>query len=125
MRIHQRQFNETRLPRSVVDPLYRFAVIPRLGPKDIRHKRLRISIVEREPARLHLNHHAVTREKDVVRRGQREAVQQRLVGFDRLAALHLAVLVSACDFDQEGIARASISETGASRPRQSLLDDQV
>jgi len=44
-----------------VDPLCRFFVVLRLGPEDVLYKRLRVAIVEREPARLNLDHDAVSR----------------------------------------------------------------
>ena len=83
-RRHHRQLDEARLAGRVIDPLRRLAVVRRLRAEDVRHEGLRIAIVEREPARLHLHHDAVARQEDVVRRRQREAVRQRLVGGDRL-----------------------------------------
>ena len=79
-----RQFDEARLARRVVDPLRGFSIILRLGPEDVVDEGLRIAVVEREPARLNLHHDAVARQEDVVRRGQGEAVEQRLAGRDGL-----------------------------------------
>src|SRR5258708_40123566 len=49
---HQRQFDKALLTRSVCveNTLHSFPVIPRLGPEDIRHKSLRVAVVQREPA---------------------------------------------------------------------------
>src|SRR5450759_5007805 len=78
-RRHERELDEARLVRSMVDALNGFPVIPRLRPEDVRHERLWIAVVEREPGRLHLHHDPVTRKEDVVRRGKSEAVRQRFV----------------------------------------------
>src|SRR2546427_77077 len=54
----------------MVDALDGLLVVARFGPEDILHERLRIAVVEGEPARLHLHHHPVPGQKDVVRRRQ-------------------------------------------------------
>src|SRR5207248_7667950 len=79
-----RQLDETALLRGVIDPLRRLAVIARFGPEDIRDKRLRITVVQREPARLDLHHDSVPRPKNMIGRRQRETVQQRRVRRNRL-----------------------------------------
>ena len=81
----QRQFDEARLPGRVVNPLYGFSVILRLGPEDVGDEGLRIAVVQGEPTRLDLHHDPVARQEDMVRRGQGEAVQQRCVGRNGLA----------------------------------------
>jgi len=53
-------------------------------PKDVGHKRLWITVVEREPAGLDLHHDAVAGQEDVVCGGKSEAIEQRLVGRDGL-----------------------------------------
>src|SRR6266542_6069754 len=79
---HQRQLDKTCLTRSVVDTLRSRSIIRRLGPKDIRYEGLRIAIVEWEPTRLALHHDSVPRQKNMIRRGQRKAIEQRLLGRD-------------------------------------------
>ena len=74
MRIHQRQFNEARLPRRVINPLSGLLIIARLRPEDILDERLRIAIVKWEPARLHLNHDSMAGQKDVIGRRQTPAI---------------------------------------------------
>src|ERR1022692_3133738 len=69
------------------DALHRLLVVPRLGPKNIRHKRLWIAVIQRKPARLNLHHDPVPGQKNMVRRRQHEAVEQSLVGRDRLRRL--------------------------------------
>src|ERR1035437_8286087 len=69
------------------DALHRLLVVPRLGPKNIRHKRLWIAVIQRKPARLNLHHDPVPGQKNMVRRRQHEAVEQSLVGRDRLRSL--------------------------------------
>src|SRR5262249_1958615 len=97
MQTDQRQLNEARLPGSVVHSLDRFSVISGLGPEDIRNERLWVPVIQREPARLHLHHHAMTRKEDVVRGRQRKAIQQRLVGFDRFGPLQTLAITSTKD----------------------------
>jgi hypothetical protein len=64
----------------VINPLARLPVVPRLRPKNIRDKRLRIAIVKREPTGLHLHHYPVPGQKNVVGGWQCEAIEQRNVG---------------------------------------------
>ena len=49
-RHHHRQLNKAGLVRRVIHPLRGLAIVPRLGPEDAGHKRLRIAVVQREPA---------------------------------------------------------------------------
>ena len=79
----------------MIDALRRFAIISRLGPEDVWHKRLRVAVIEREPARLHLHHDAVTRQKDMVRRRQSKAIKQRFVRHDRLWRFQTLPIASA------------------------------
>ena len=62
-----RQLDKARLVRRVIDTLRRFLIIVRHGPEDVRHERLRVAIVKREPARLDLDHDPVPRQEDMVR----------------------------------------------------------
>ena len=81
---HDWQLDEARPAGRMVDALHRFPVVAGLRPEDVRHERLRIAIVEREPARLDLHHDPVAGQEHVVRRRQREPVEQRRVGGDGL-----------------------------------------
>jgi hypothetical protein len=65
----QRQFDKTRLPWGMINPLHRLFIIPRLRQKNVLYERLRIAIVKRKPTRLNLHHHPMPRKEDVVRRG--------------------------------------------------------
>src|SRR6185312_3655023 len=71
---HHRQLDVAGLPGRVVNALRGLDVVRRLGEEDVRHVGLRIAVVEREPARLHLHHDAVAGAEHVVCRGQLEAV---------------------------------------------------
>src|SRR5437899_12440648 len=84
---HQRQFEEACLAGGVIDTLRSLAIILGICPEDAGDESLRIAVVEREPARLDLHHHAVAWQEHVVRRGQREAIEQRLISRDRLGRL--------------------------------------
>src|SRR6266704_1531073 len=64
---NQRQLNKTRLSCTMVNPLRRLAVLARPGPENTWQKGLRITVVEREPARLDLHHDGVAREKNMIR----------------------------------------------------------
>src|SRR5579859_561497 len=94
---HHRQFHVAGHSRLVAMPdgLRRALVISRLGPEDIGHKSLRIAIVEREPAGLHLHHDAVAGQKNVVGCRQLEAIEQGRIGFDRLRRLHAFAIAPA------------------------------
>src|SRR5579863_5066539 len=63
-----------------IDPLRGLLEVFRLRPEDALDEGLRIPVIQREPARLHLDHHPVARQEDVVRRRQRPLVNQRLPG---------------------------------------------
>src|SRR6266581_3172576 len=93
----QRQFDEAILAGRVVDPLHGLAVIPGLSPEDVRYKSLRIAVVEGEPTGLDLHHEAMTGQKDVVRRGQIEAVEQGLIGSDGFGSLKTLAIAPAKD----------------------------
>src|SRR5437588_7839867 len=96
---HPRQFDETRLARRVINALRGFSVVAGFGPENTRHKRLRIAIVEGEPAGLDLHHDAVSRQENVVRRRQVESVKPGLVrrdGFGSLQALAITAAEDVC-----------------------------
>src|SRR5512137_1479801 len=65
-RDHDGELDEARLPGRVVHPLGGLAVVGGLRPEDALDEGLGVPVVEREPARLHLHHDAVTRAEDVV-----------------------------------------------------------
>lgn len=65
-----------------LDTLCGLFVIVRLGEEDVGHKSLRIAVVEREPAGLHLNHYAVSGPENVICGGKGELVKQRYIGWD-------------------------------------------
>ena len=65
------------------DRLGRRFIVLRLGLEDIRHKGLRIAVIEREPARLDLHHDAMTRQERVVGGRERETIALRRVRRDR------------------------------------------
>ncbi len=89
------------LRRRVVDALRRLPVVLGLRPEDARHEGLRIAVVEREPARLDLHHDPVPRQEHVVRRRQREAVDERLVGRERLGLLEALAVAAAEDVHRD------------------------
>src|SRR5258708_30104289 len=94
-RADYRQLYEARLPRSVINTLHRPAIISGHSPEYIRHERLRITVVQREPARLYLHHDPVAGQKHVVGRGQGETVQQRLIGGDCLGSFQTLAVAAA------------------------------
>src|SRR5713226_3291149 len=75
----QWQFDESDLAGRMVDALGGFAIVGGLGPENVGNESLRIAVVEGEPARLNLHHDAVAAQEHVIRRGEREAIEQRLV----------------------------------------------
>src|SRR6185437_116154 len=92
-----RQLHEARVSRLVEHALLRFSVVAGLGPEDVGHEGLRIPVIEREPARLDLDHDAVPRQKDMVRGGQIELVEQRLVGRNRFGRFEALAIPAAED----------------------------
>ena len=79
LRRDDRQFDEAGLLRRVIHALHGLAIVGRLGPEDVRDERLRVAVVQRETSSIGPAPSPMARQKDVVRRGQREAVQQRRV----------------------------------------------
>ena len=72
-------------------------IIRRLGVEDVGHEALRIAVIKREQARLHLHHDAVAGGKDMVHMRQAELVVQRLAGRQRrrgVEAMHIAAPVN-------------------------------
>src|ERR1700674_3080252 len=95
-----RQLNESCLDWCMVDALDGFAKVARLGPKDVGNESLRIAVVQREPGRLDLDHDAVAGEEDVVCRGKREAVKERLVRRDGLGHFKTLAIAAAEDISR-------------------------
>ena len=71
---NNRQLDRAAAARRVIHALGRFFVIRGLRQEDVRHKGLRIAVVQREPARLDLHGDAVAGQEHVVGVRQREAV---------------------------------------------------
>src|SRR2546423_11972053 len=92
---NQRQRDKTCLAGHVVDTLRGFLVILRLGPEDTLHKRLRVAIVKWKPARLNLDHDAMTRQKHVIRCRNGDAIKQRRVWRDRFRKLQTLTITTA------------------------------
>ena len=65
------QLDRARRARRAPDALRRLHVTLRLREHDVRHERLRVAVVEREPARLDLHHDAMARQERVARVRQR------------------------------------------------------
>jgi hypothetical protein len=57
---HNRETDKAGIAWSMPDALCRLLVIRGLCIKDVWHKRLRVAVVEREQARLHLDHDAMS-----------------------------------------------------------------
>src|SRR5437868_14675896 len=94
---YERQLYEAGFSRSVIDSLHGFSVVSGFGPEDVRHKCLRVSVVERKPRRLNLNHNSMALQKNVIRSRQSEAVGQRFVRFDGLLRFDTVELSTAED----------------------------
>src|SRR5437588_11960824 len=77
--IHDRKLDKA----PVIDAVRSSSVVARLRKHDIRHKLLWIPVVQREPARLHLDHDPVTGQENVIRVWQCPLVEERFVGLDR------------------------------------------
>ena len=69
-----RQADKAGVVRRVPNALRRLLIIPRLRIENIRHKFLRVAIVQREQSRLHLDHDAMPRQKNVIYRRKAETV---------------------------------------------------
>ena len=74
MHSYQRQLDETCIGARVMDVLHCLAVVGRFRNEDVRHEGLGIAVIQRKPARLHLDHDAVPRQEYMVRVGEIEAV---------------------------------------------------
>lgn len=91
----QGEFDETRVVWRMVNPLDSSPVLSRLGKKDVGYEGLRVSVVEREPARLDLRHDPVAWPEDVIRRGQGKAVQEWRIGRDGFGVLEALAIATA------------------------------
>src|SRR5437660_1879813 len=91
----QRQFDKAFLPWRVVDALHSLSEIRRFCPENRGHEGLGVAVVQRKPARLYLDHDPVAWQKNMIRRWQSEAVEQRLVGHDGLRCLQAFAIATA------------------------------
>src|SRR5215467_4790076 len=96
-----RQFDEAYVPGLAEDSMFGLSEIARLGPENVRHERLRVAVVEREPAGLNLHHDPVPRQEDVVRRRQRERILQRRVRRNRLRIVEALAVATAKDVHRD------------------------
>ena len=64
----------------MINSLRCLPVVTGLGPEDVGDERLRIAVIEREPARLDLHHDSMAGQEHMVRVRQHELVGQRLIG---------------------------------------------
>ena len=58
---NQRQFEKALFAGAVINALHGLLIILRLGKEYIGNESLRVSVVERKPTGLHLNHDAMAR----------------------------------------------------------------
>src|SRR5258708_14300863 len=72
-------------------------IVTRFGHKNIVDVSLRVTVVQREPARLHLNHQAMSGQEDMVRIRQIEPETNFLVGRDRLWIIETLIIAAAKD----------------------------
>src|SRR5258708_27741489 len=94
---HDRQLEEACLAGRMINTLRGFLGVCRLRPKNVRDERLRIPVVQREPAGLYLHHDPMPGKEDMIRGRQRIVVEQGLVGRDRLRLLQTLAVASAED----------------------------
>ena len=83
-RSHQWQLDEAGVFRRVIDFLRSLAIVGWFRPEDAPHKSLRVAVIQREPARVHLHHDLVAGQEDAVCGWQLESVEKRLIHFERL-----------------------------------------
>src|ERR1700740_2740416 len=79
---HYRKIDKAGLSGRVPHALRCFLIVARLRIKNVWHEGLRIAVVKREEARLHLDHDAVSGFEDMICRWQAQAIEQRLVRCD-------------------------------------------
>ena len=79
--LNHRQADAARLSRGVVNALGGLLIIPWMSQKNIGNELLRVSIVEREPGGLDLDHHAVAFQKDMIVIAQGDIPLQRLIRY--------------------------------------------
>src|ERR1700730_12693459 len=91
---HQWQLNKTLLSRRVINPLRCLSIISGLGPKDVWHKGLRITIVEREPTRLDLHHDPVARQEHMIRCRQSPTIEERFISGDGFGCLETLAITA-------------------------------
>src|SRR5882757_1193778 len=96
-RLHHRQIDEAH-GRPAVEYLNgRFLVVAGLGEEDVVHVGLRVPVVQRKPARLHLHHDAVSRQEHMIGGRQRETKDLPLIRGDRLRIAERIAVAAAKD----------------------------
>src|ERR1700738_2257552 len=84
---YQRQLDETCIGARVIDVLHCLSIVSGFREQDVLHEDLRIPVIKRKPARLHLDHDAVARQEHMVRVGEVEAVEQGFIRGEWLGRL--------------------------------------
>ena len=95
LRSHEGKIDEARLIDRVEDVLSGFPVVGGSCEEDGGNEGLWVSIVEREPTGLDLDHDAVAGEEDVVGVGQCEAIGLGFVGRDGCGVLEAFAIAAA------------------------------
>src|SRR5258708_5605763 len=101
LRRHERKLDEARAGTSSIDPMSRLPIIRGLREEDVVDEGLRVAVVEREPARLDLDHHAVTRQEHVVRVRERELIALDLIRRDRRRPFEALAVATAKDVHRD------------------------
>src|ERR1700722_10597175 len=94
-RWYDRQLHKARLVSGAVNALGRLTIVRRFREQNVRHKRLRIAVVQRKPGGLYLHHDLVAGQKHVVRGRQRELIRERPVRRDGLRLAEALAIASA------------------------------
>src|SRR5580693_1770752 len=79
-----------------------FLVVGGLCVEDVRHKGLRVAVIQRKEARLHLHHDAVSGLEDMVHRWQAEAIEQGFVWSDGFGMLEAGAVAATEDVERDG-----------------------
>src|ERR1051326_8208453 len=82
--LYNRQLDITGFAGGVIDALSCFHVVGGLRKENIRHKSLRVTLVEWKPGGLYLHHDAMAGFESVIDRRQSKGVRKRFVRRDRL-----------------------------------------
>ena len=86
----------------MVDALGCGLVVGGLGEKNVVNKGLGVAVVEREEARLHLDHDLVAGQEDVVHVGKAELILLDLAGLQGLGVGQAVDVAAAEDLDAQG-----------------------